>query len=235
MSASRNAILARLRSRNRTTEQLQEDAQQSDFSLYQQKNWSATEKLERFTQLLIATHAEVYLIEQEAELAETLQAVLQQKSVNQLLISEKLARLNPNFDEKIFAHSEQNLTPITRHTYQASPNDPNWQHILFDVIEASITTSACAVAETGSIILVPDQQEPRLMSLVPPIHIVIVEKDKIYNTLYEAIQEEQWHNAADSVIPTNIVMVSGPSKTADIEQTLAYGVHGPKELIVLLV
>jgi len=36
-------------------------------------------------------------------------------------------------------------------------------------------------------------------------------------------------------MPTNVVLVSGPSKTADIEQTLAYGVHGPKELIVLVV
>jgi L-lactate dehydrogenase complex protein LldG len=42
---------------------------------------------------------------------------------------------------------------------------------------------------------------------------------------------QRWHER----MPTNALLISGPSKTADIEQTLAYGVHGPKELIVLVI
>ena len=47
----------------------------------------------------------------------------------------------------------------------------------------------------------------------------------------EAVRTQNWTGG----LPTNALLVSGPSKSADIEQTLAYGVHGPKELIVLLV
>jgi L-lactate dehydrogenase complex protein LldG len=86
------------------------------------------------------------------------------------------------------------------------------------------------IAETGAIILWPDKKEPRLMSLVPPIHIAVLDADKIFNTFGEAMQEQRWPEK----MPTNAVLISGPSKTADIELILAFGVHGPKELIVLI-
>nr|WP_306288151.1 LUD domain-containing protein [Pseudoalteromonas sp. WY3] len=53
----------------------------------------------------------------------------------------------------------------------------------------------------------------------------------LYPTFSELLEKEQWHNK----LPTNVVFISGPSKTADIQQTLAYGAHGPKELIVLII
>ena len=49
-------------------------------------------------------------------------------------------------------------------------------------------------------------------------------------TLYDAITTQNW----SAGLPTNALLITGPSKTADIQQTLAYGAHGPKELIVLL-
>ena len=78
----------------------------------------------------------------------------------------------------------------------------------------------------------PDVHEPRLMSLVPPIHIALLETDKLYTTFAEAMQEQAW---VQKGMPTNALLISGPSKSADIEQTLAYGVHGPKELVVILI
>jgi L-lactate dehydrogenase complex protein LldG len=65
---------------------------------------------------------------------------------------------------------------------------------------------------------------------VPPVHIVLLDAAKIHNTFFEAMTAESWQNG----LPTNALLISGPSKTADIQQTLAYGAHGPKELIVLL-
>ena len=87
-----------------------------------------------------------------------------------------------------------------------------------------------AIAETGTLILWPDEKEPRLMSLVPPLHIVLLDAATIYNTFYEAMTSEGWKDG----LPTNALLISGPSKTADIQQTLAYGAHGPRELVVLL-
>jgi L-lactate dehydrogenase complex protein LldG len=96
--------------------------------------------------------------------------------------------------------------------------------------DAAVTTAAGAVADVGALILRPDAHEPRLMSLVPPVHIAVLAADAIHASLSDAMREGRW--AED--MPTNLLLVSGPSKTADIELTLAFGVHGPKELVVLV-
>ncbi len=96
--------------------------------------------------------------------------------------------------------------------------------------DAGITAAQGAVAETGVIILAPSAAEPRLMSLVPPVHIAVLSADDIVFSLAEAMRAGRW----SAGMPTNMLLISGPSKTADIELTLAFGVHGPKELIVLV-
>jgi len=105
-----------------------------------------------------------------------------------------------------------------------------WQDQLFDGIDASLTLARGAVAETGSLILWPTPKEPRLMSLVPSVHFVLLDADTIHADLYSAMAAEGWANG----MPTNALLICGPSKTADIQQTLAYGAHGPRELVVLL-
>jgi len=108
-----------------------------------------------------------------------------------------------------------------------------WKQELFEGVDAAITGTRGAIAETGTLIVWPDADEPRLMSLVPPIHIALVDADTIVPTLHDAIVQQQWTSGGNA-LPTNALLVTGPSKTADIQQTLAYGAHGPKELIVLL-
>ena len=101
---------------------------------------------------------------------------------------------------------------------------------LFNDYPAAVSSSRCAISVTGSIVLWPDENEPRTLSLVPPVHFVIVDANTLYPDFQSLIEQQQWQNN----LPTNVVFISGPSKTADIQQTLAYGAHGPKELIVLL-
>ena len=105
-----------------------------------------------------------------------------------------------------------------------------WRDALFDTIDASLTSARSAVAEIGSVILWPTPSEPRLMSLVPHIHFVLLDAATVHSDLHSAITSEGWKDG----LPTNALLIGGPSKTADIQQTLAYGAHGPKELIVLL-
>jgi L-lactate dehydrogenase complex protein LldG len=97
-------------------------------------------------------------------------------------------------------------------------------------IDAGITSVRAGVAETGAVVLWPTSYEPRLMSLVPPVHVAVLDADTIYNSLAEMMAVERW---ADGM-PTNALLISGPSKTADIEFTLVFGVHGPKELVLLI-
>ncbi|MGC0150897.1 LutC/YkgG family protein [Chromobacterium vaccinii] len=103
-----------------------------------------------------------------------------------------------------------------------------WKVELFD-IAAGFTTVRCGIAATGTLVLWPDEAEPRTMSLVPPLHIALFDAAALYPDFYSAMRGERW---ADGM-PTNALLISGPSKTADIQQTLAYGAHGPRELLVV--
>jgi L-lactate dehydrogenase complex protein LldG len=102
---------------------------------------------------------------------------------------------------------------------------------LFDDVDAGFTTTLAGIAETGGLILWPSPEEPRLLSLVPPVHIALLDTSRIFDSFWHAVREERWATR----MPANAVLISGPSKTADIEQTLAYGVHGPKRLVVVAV
>jgi L-lactate dehydrogenase complex protein LldG len=105
-----------------------------------------------------------------------------------------------------------------------------WRDQLFDEVDASLTLARSGIAETGSLVLWPSPTEPRLMSLVPSVHFVLLDTDHIHADLNAAMTAEAWSGA----LPTNALLICGPSKTADIQQTLAYGAHGPRELVVLL-
>lgn len=105
-----------------------------------------------------------------------------------------------------------------------------WKAELFNETPASLTTTLGAIAATGSLIVWPTREEPRLMSLVPPVHFALLKASEIHDNFYQVQQRQNW--AAG--MPTNALLVSGPSKTADIEQVLAYGAHGPKDLVVLI-
>ena len=106
-----------------------------------------------------------------------------------------------------------------------------WKPSLFNEVAISMTTTIGAIALTGILILWPDEREPRTMSLVPPVHIALLYASQIQDTLASAQQHFGWAQH----MPTNLLMISGPSKTADIQQTLAYGAHGPKQLLIVLV
>ena len=97
----------------------------------------------------------------------------------------------------------------------------------FDV---GISTAQAAIAETGTLVLDAATERHRLVSLVPPVHIAIIDAAWIYHTLGEALAFV--HRNAQ--INPSVTFVSGPSRTADIELTLAIGVHGPQELYVIV-
>jgi len=102
---------------------------------------------------------------------------------------------------------------------------------LFDY-DVGLTTAQAAIAETGTLVLESDSENHRLVSLVPPVHIAIVNAKDICLTIGDALKLVRSREVAD--MSRTITFITGPSRTADIELTLTVGVHGPRELYVIV-
>lgn len=98
--------------------------------------------------------------------------------------------------------------------------------------DVGISTAQAAIAETGTLVLESKSERHRLVSLVPPVHIAIIEATSICLTLGEALTA--FHGGEPAEVSPTITFITGPSRTADIELTLAIGVHGPQELYVII-
>ncbi len=97
--------------------------------------------------------------------------------------------------------------------------------------EIGLTAADLAVAETGSLVLASGAGKGRAVSLLPACHVALFGPGQLVGTLEEAgVVLEAWHATDEGAAGANIVFVTGPSRTADIELTLTRGVHGPKEV-----
>lgn len=144
---------------------------------------------------------------------------------------------------------------------QARPYDQplaEWKAELFDAVDAGITSVAAGVADTGSLLLRTGPGEPRTLSLVPPLHVAVLQASTLAASLPLAFSQSGLLGATagseasarpplatdrvlgrqgdlEADLPSNLLLVTGPSKTADIQQVLAYGAHGPKALVIVIV
>jgi L-lactate utilization protein LutC len=96
-------------------------------------------------------------------------------------------------------------------------------------LSAGITDVYAAVAETGSLAIRPGPGHGRALSLVPPIHVAVVQRRDIVADLIDLLEQINRERPAP-----NITLITGPSKTADIEGALVTGVHGPGIVKILL-
>ncbi len=96
-------------------------------------------------------------------------------------------------------------------------------------VRVGVTGVLAGIADTGSLVLVGGEGRPLTASLLPEIHIAILRVSDILPTLSDVMGRQEIRTASNAVI------ITGPSRTADIEMTLTIGVHGPKELHVFLI
>jgi L-lactate dehydrogenase complex protein LldG len=97
--------------------------------------------------------------------------------------------------------------------------------------EVGITSADFALADTGTLVMLTESGESRLISLLPPCHIAVIEGAKILESLDELFGIVP-HPADQS---SGMVLITGPSRTADIEMRLVRGVHGPGEIHIIIV
>ncbi|MBM3678133.1 MAG: hypothetical protein FJW96_09665 [Actinobacteria bacterium] len=88
---------------------------------------------------------------------------------------------------------------------------------------AEVSDALYGLVEPGSVVIAASVSEPRSRSLLPDVHLAVVREDAILPDLPALLE------AVRGALPSSLAIVSGPSRTADIEMTLAVGVHGPCE------
>ncbi|MCR8933196.1 MULTISPECIES: LutC/YkgG family protein [unclassified Pseudomonas] len=219
MSAKHN-ILGKLRKSLAGTTPI---ADNFDVDLVTQPyTYSAEQRIPQLRKLMEAVHTEIHLTSAEAWPA-LLAQLLRDRQLSSLLI----APTTPH-GQRITQHWANNPGLPALKSYDRPVEE--WKAELFNDTPASLTGTLGAIAATGSLIIWPTREEPRLMSLVPPVHFALLKASEIRDNFYQVQAEFEWVQG----MPTNALLVSGPSKTADIEQVLAYGAHGPKDLAVLI-
>jgi L-lactate dehydrogenase complex protein LldG len=108
----------------------------------------------------------------------------------------------------------------------------NWNQITLDELydfDAGLTEVYAAVSEIGGLVVRASASHGRALSLVPPIHIAIVEPKNFLPDLVDLLQKM----SADGIASSTSI-ITGPSKTSDIEMTLVVGVHGPTTVKVFI-
>lgn len=99
-------------------------------------------------------------------------------------------------------------------------------------VDAAVTGADFAVAETGTLALILSADQPRLLTIAPPLHIAIVPAER-FVPVYEHVTEKLY--ASPDNIPSQVCFITGPSASADIQATAFKGMHGPRKLIVIVV
>jgi L-lactate dehydrogenase complex protein LldG len=100
--------------------------------------------------------------------------------------------------------------------------------------DMGITGVDYAIAETGTCVLLPRRGVSRLVSLLPPVHVAVVEQGQVLPSLDELFTLRR-HEFVRGNLASHMNLISGPSRSADIEYTLVKGVHGPGEVYMVLI
>jgi L-lactate dehydrogenase complex protein LldG len=113
---------------------------------------------------------------------------------------------------------------------RAEPTDP-----------VSVTPCFAAVAETGTMLMLSGPDHPTTLNILPDTHIVVLRASRIvggYEDAFDLIRADRGAAGSTPIgttfMPRNVMMITGPSRSADIEQTLELGAHGPRQLHVIL-
>jgi len=102
----------------------------------------------------------------------------------------------------------------------------------------SVTSAPAAVAETGTLVMFSGPDHPSTLNFLPETHVVVLPANRVaktYEDVWDMIRARMAKDGADGLPPRTVNMITGPSRSGDIEQTLLLGAHGPRRLHIILV
>jgi L-lactate dehydrogenase complex protein LldG len=172
--------------------------------------------VERFRQALEAVAGRCVVVRDVAEAAEAVREILEAKRARRVAVSDS------ELVGRVLARVNTDAELVER----AAAAD------LFHC-DVGLTGAQWAVAETGTLVLEAESERHRLVSLVPPVHVAVVGAGSVRQTLAEVLGS--LGGRGRDRLSRTVTFVTGPSRTSDIELTLAIGVHGPGELYVVII
>lgn len=187
--------------------------------------------LEQFQAELTALHGHVHLCDGPADALEQLGMLLEAVGAQQVLAWNPEDLVVPGVDNLLGSLGITRVEPQV-----VGMADRAMQLAVLESIAVGITGADAAIAETGSLLVFSGEGRGRLASLLPPIHIALLPVERIVRTLPDAfaLLQDQFGGGAFRD-RSNLAIISGPSRSADIELSLTLGVHGPKEVHVIVV
>lgn len=100
--------------------------------------------------------------------------------------------------------------------------------------EVSLSHAAAGIAETGTLVLTSGSDNPTTLNFLPENHIVIIKANEITGS-YEDVWKRLREHGGERTLPRTVNMITGPSRTGDIEQRIELGAHGPRRLHIVIV
>ena len=180
--------------------------------------------VERFRQALEAVAGRCLVVKGEAEAADALRRIIVERGARRIAVTDSpLAQRVAALAESLAAENSGDESELFKDAGAAD---------LFDC-DLGVTGAQWGVAETGTLVLESDAERHRLASLVPAAHVALIEAGKVGQTLGEVLRAI--NERGEAGLCRAITFITGPSRTSDIELTLAIGVHGPAELYVVVI
>lgn len=185
----------------------------------------ARELVERFIQEATAVRAQVHRVPDEHQLGQKIVELCANQTGEVAISGAELFRTINLAGE---------LAAPDLSTFMGSPDHEQMVARLADC-GVGVTASDFAIAETGTIVLSSDEPNALLVSLLPPVHIAVVRSEQMIATIDEAICRTGSERMTGTNPTRSVTLITGPSRTSDVELVLSIGVHGPKELHVVII
>ena len=180
--------------------------------------------VERFLAEAEAVASDVTRVADVSSALAAVGAVFELAETSSFLAWDELARVAPGWDAWI---TEKGYARVDA-TISADPAQRPKDTARVGGVSVGITSAAWAIAASGSVVLCHGPGRPRSASLLVEHHVVLLPAGRIINSISEVMERVGWDNTS------NIAVVTGPSRTGDIESILTLGVHGPRRLHIVV-
>jgi L-lactate dehydrogenase complex protein LldG len=183
-----------------------------------------TDLVARFQHELAVSGGHLHLVADEAAARDELAGLIRQHGAQRVLVGDGAVL------ERLDVRSVLQAAGVT--VVAVEQLSENEAKDAFFAVDLGISGVDYLIAETGSVALLTRRNQPRSLSLLPPVHIAIARQEQLLADLFDLFSKLEEEGGG---LPSSLSIITGPSKTGDIELRLVTGVHGPGHLHVLLI